>query len=292
MDISLPSFAKLNLSLQVLGKRPDGYHELSTVFQTIALHDSLSFRFSPGEFSVSLKIFGANLPSGAENLIHKACLAFHEAHPFDQKIEAQAQKSIPAESGLGGGSSNAATTLIALSRALDWPLNRQQLSEIAAGLGADVPFFLAGGTAQGAGRGDLITPLEDWPPAPVLLVRPSVTCSTAAIYRNYDERNLLTASGNSIKIHLRPESLRDVVSRIENDLEKVVFALYPELDSIKQRLCDSGAVAAGLTGSGSVLFGLFKSEQQMERAIRDFPGAIRTKFLSRSEYQTELGIGH
>jgi 4-diphosphocytidyl-2-C-methyl-D-erythritol kinase len=290
MEISLPSFAKINLALRVLGKRSDGYHELTTLFQSLEFHDSLTFRFSPGEFGISIKVAGAEVPTDARNLIHKACIAFNRAHKIDFRIEASVSKQIPVESGLGGGSSNAAATLVAISRFLHWPLKMVELSSVAATIGADVPYFLHGGTALGEGRGDQITPLEDWPSAQVLLVHPSVTCSTTAIYRYYDEWNLLTDPANSIKIHLdqRPESLTDFVSRIENDLEKVVFALYPELESIKNKLKDSGAMAAGLTGSGSVIFGLFEKAEDADRAVSGFAGSIRTRFLSRNEYQRAL----
>ena len=291
---SLPSFAKVNLILHVVNRRRDGYHTLETLFQTLDLHDTLAFRFAPSHhFHVALDVQDSSIPSDGTNLIYKACRSFHELHPLKHRVEVSIEKKIPVESGLGGGSSNAAVTLIALSRLYGWPLGRRSLLSIARKLGADVPFFLYGGTALGTGRGDQISPLPDlFTETAVLLALPGVTCSTAVIYRKYDEAGLLTAGRNSIKILLdqRPESLRDFVSHFENDLEKVVFALYPELDSTKKRLVEQGAAAALLTGSGSALFGLFEEAADRDRASGAFPANVSTRFLSRREYRERLGL--
>lgn len=293
-EFLLPAFAKINLILRVVNLRRDGYHSLETVFQTLELHDALAFRFAPSHhFHVSLDVQDSPIPSDGTNLIYKACRAFHEAHPLKHRVEVSIEKRIPVEGGLGGGSSNAAATLIALSRLYGWPLGRNRLLSIARKLGADVPFFLYGGTAFGSGRGDRISPLPDsFPGTAVLLVLPGVSCSTAVIYRRFDEAELLTAGRNSIKILLdqRPESLRDFVSHFENDLEQVVFALYPELDSTKKRLKDQGAAAALLTGSGSALFGIFTEAADRDRAAGVFPASVATRFLSRREYRERLGL--
>ncbi len=284
-ELTVPSFAKINLVLRVLGRRPDGYHELETIFQTISLHDTLRFRFRPsGSFGLSLEADSPEVPLDQRNLVYKSCLAFHERFPLRCSIEITLQKRIPVESGLGGGSSNAACTLLALSRYCGEPSDTQALVEIAGRLGADVPFFLHGGTALGTGRGDVVEQLSDTPPLPVLIVRPPVSCSTAEIYRKYDEAGLLTAPRNSIKILVRPESLSDLYSHIENDLEKVVFSLYPEFDSIKKRLLDTGAAAAALSGSGSALFGLFRTAEDIEKASHNFPESYQCRFVSRDEY--------
>jgi 4-diphosphocytidyl-2-C-methyl-D-erythritol kinase len=291
--LRLPSYAKINLLLRILGGRPDGYHELDTVYQTVSLQDTLTFHFDPGApFSLVLEASDNMVPSDQSNLICRACFAFHEEYPIRHAVRVEVEKRIPMASGLGGGSSNAAVALIALSRLYDWPLCRDALRDIAARLGADVPFFLTGGTARGTGRGDIIEPVDDLPSSPVLIVRSPVTCSTPDIYREYDERGLLTGGGNSTKIPYdwRPESLKDLFSHIENDLEQVVFALYPELDSIKKRLLDTGAEAASLSGSGSAVFGLFKTVENRERAARHFPECSRCTMLSRGEYVRALGL--
>lgn len=291
--LNLSAYAKINLILRVLGKRRDGYHTLQTVLQTIDLQDQFTFDFKPATtFDINLQLSDPKIPADETNLIYRACMALNKVHPIKHRVSIKVEKRIPIQSGLGGGSSNAAATLIALSRFFDWPIPIKDLHQIAGTLGADVPFFLEGGTALGTVRGDKIRKLDDWPSMNVLLVIPDVTCSTSAIYEEYDRRNLLTPESKSIKIRgvQRPESQRDYVSLVENDLERVVFALYPELDSIKKRLLKLGAIAAALTGSGSAIFGLFSDAAEFDKAAKAFPGSIRSRFVNRNEYRKALGV--
>ncbi len=288
-ELTLPSFAKINLVLRVLNRRRDGYHSLETIFQTIGLHDVLTFRFfKSSRLHMVLDMGDSAVPADSLNLIWKACHVFNEEHPVRCKIEIAVRKQIPAESGLGGGSSNAAVTMIALSRFLGWPLNRRKLGTLARKLGADVPFFLHGGTALGRGRGDRITQMEDWPSLHTLIVCPDVRCSTAEVYRKVDDAGF--QKKRSFLNYQRPKSTKQLAARIENDLEPVVFALYPELSSIKQNLYEFGAVAASMTGSGSTIFGLFTNEADLERASRQFPESSRTRFVSAAEYTALLGL--
>jgi 4-diphosphocytidyl-2-C-methyl-D-erythritol kinase len=209
-------------------------------------------------------------------------------------MEVSIEKRIPLQAGLGGGSSNAAVTLIALSRYFNWPLKRPKLLQLARKLGADVPFFLTGGTAFGSNRGDRIRRLPDWPSQNLLLVHSTLACSTPAIFRAFDDAGLLTQKHDSIKILFdqRPESLRDLVSLIKNDLEEVVFALYPELDSTKKKIAGTGAVTVSLTGSGSSLFGIYDSAEDLEQAAKQFPFCNRARFVGRKEYQAQVFGNH
>ena len=290
-ELVLPSFAKINLILRVLGKRRDGFHSLETVYQTVDLHDDLTFRFSPADhFHLVLNVGESDIPPDSSNLIYRACHLFHDAFPFSERVEVDIVKRIPLQAGLGGGSSNAATTLIALSRHFKQPLSRAKLLTLARKLGSDVPFFLYGGTALGTGRGEKIRQLPDWPAFPVLLVHPDFPCPTPQIFRAFDDANLLTQPRDSIKIHFdqRPESLRELVSLIENDLEQVVFALNPELDSIKKQLAETGAVTVSLTGSGSTLFALYDSAEDREKAIAGFANCTPARFVTRAEYDQKV----
>jgi 4-diphosphocytidyl-2-C-methyl-D-erythritol kinase len=292
-ELTIPSFAKINLMLRVLDRKPDGYHQIDTILQSIELHDTITFSFTKSnQFDMSLDTGWTGLPSDETNLIVKAGYAFDRAHPISAKLSVKLQKKIPVGSGLGGGSSNAAATLIAISRFCNWPLDRQRLLALASEIGSDVSFFLQGGTARGTGRGDEIQPLEDASIHRVLVVDPGFSCSTAEIYRKFDEAGLLTEKPNFIKIlsDLKPESYRAIVSQIGNDLEKVVFALYPELDSIKKRLLETGAAVAALTGSGSAVFGLFTRAEDLEKAAQQFPACFKTQFLRRSDYERRLGF--
>jgi len=282
-ELILPSFAKINLALRVLNRRRDGYHALQTIFQTIGLHDVLTFRFfKSSRLHLVLDMGDSAIPADSLNLIWKACHVFNEEYPVRCKIEIEVRKQIPSETGLGGGSSNAAITLIALSRFLGWPLNRKKLVSLARKLGSDVPFFLYGGTALGQGRGDRITQIKDWPSLHTLIVCPDVRCSTAEVYRKLDESGF-QKKRDSLK-YQRPKSTKQLAARIENDLEPVVFALYPELSLIKQKLYELGAVTAAMTGSGSAVFGLFEKSAEFEQASHHFPECYHTRFVSHAEY--------
>jgi 4-diphosphocytidyl-2-C-methyl-D-erythritol kinase len=290
-QLLLPSYAKINLILRVLGKRRDGYHTLETVFQTVDLHDELTLRFLPSDhFHLVLNVGESDIPPDSSNLIYRACHLFQDAYSFSERVEVDIVKRIPLQAGLGGGSSNAATMLIGLSRRFGWPLSQAKLRTLARKLGSDVPFFLYGGTALGTGRGEKIRQLPDWSAFPVLLVHSNYPSSTPVVYRAFDDANLLTQSRDSIKIHFdqRPESLRELVTLIENDLEQVVFALNPELVSIKKQLAETGAVAVSLTGSGSTLFALYDSVEDREKAIVRFSHCTPTRFVTKAEYDQKV----
>lgn len=213
---------------------------------------------------------------------------FNEEHPVRCKIEIEARKQIPAETGMGGGSSNAAVTLTALSRFLGWPLNPKRLVSLARKLGSDVPFFLYGGTALGKGRGDRITQIKDWPSLHTLIVCPDVRCSTAEVYRKLDDSGF-QKKRSSLK-YQRPKSIQQFAARIENDLEPVAFAMYPELSTIKQKLYELGAVAVAMTGSGSAVYGLFENSAALDAASHHFPECYRTRFVSHAEYTGVTGL--
>lgn len=288
---NLPSFAKINLGLRVLGYRPDGYHEIETILQTIDFHDDIEFQFEPAkDLEIHIATDNPQIPADETNLIARAIRTWAKFHQTSAKIQVQLTKRIPAGGGLGGGSSNAAATLVALLKYTETKFGDEQLSEMAAEVGSDTPFFLYGGTARGTGRGEVIHLLEDAPPKHALLVHPEVRCSTTQVYKKLDELGLTgSTNSNNISRDQRPDSQREVVSQLENDLEKVVFALYPEIASIKKRLLELGASAASLTGSGSTVYGLFESANDLEKAAQHFPGATRTRFLDRADYASRMG---
>ena len=267
-SFAMLSPAKINLRLRVLGKRPDGYHELDTVFQEISLADRIEFH--PAE-SWSLEIRGADLAAGESNLVTRAAnLLSKEANvPLEARIAVD--KRIPLQGGLGGGSSNAAIALIGLSRlwGLNWSPDR--LSGLAASLGSDCAFFVYGGVAHGQGRGEI---LELWPDRlerEVLLVVPPFGISTSEAF-NWGHFSL-TDDEKSVIFNIRKKknlsSLSDL-SYFCNDLENIVLERYPELDRIKQTLLRADAEVAMLSGSGSTVFGMFKDRSRAMRAAQQF----------------------
>jgi 4-diphosphocytidyl-2-C-methyl-D-erythritol kinase len=286
--VRVRAFAKLNLGLRVLYRRPDGYHELRTVFQTISLADQLEISFMRAR---STRIVIEGTPEIPDNLVERAAHAVLEALSIHGDIAFHLKKNIPAGAGLGGGSSDAAAVLLALPVLARKTLSSDVLFRIATELGSDVPFFLHGGTALGLGRGEELYPLPDLPAAKGLLVVPNIHSSTAEAYRDLSPR--LT----SIPLQNKLNSFQQEVWRggedgrlttVENDFEEVVFGRYRELRQIKEQLLRFGARPAAMTGSGSAIFGIFPEAQKLERAKKLFPEEMvfPISLISRAQYRT------
>ena len=288
LKLTVRAHAKVNLDLRVLGIRADGYHELRTVFQTIELHDTLVCADRPGPFTITCRQPG--VPLDASNLIWKAGAALWTALGRAGTVRdtvVRVDKKIPIEAGLGGGSADAAAALMAFGRL--WggaPITL--LREVGATIGADVPFFLSGGTALGLGRGEEIYPLVDLPPHFVVIVRPPFGVSTAEAYAWYDDDR---ASGQreNREFQLLPVPWPTRAAQMINDLEPPVMRRHQEIGTLKQQLRDLGATAAAMSGSGSAIFGLFRSRQAAERAVkplsRNGAKALVTRTLSRTEHE-------
>lgn len=288
MTLVVRAHAKVNLDLRVLGVRTDGYHELRTVFQSIAVHDTLTCVEKPGPLTLKCRTPG--VPLDASNLAWKAAAALWKALGRQGDVAdtvISIDKQIPVEAGLGGGSADAAAALVGLARL--WggaPLSL--LREVGAGIGADVPFFLSGGTALGLGRGEEIYPLVDLPPHHVLVVRPPFGVSTAEAYAWYDEDR--AAGLREVREQqLLPVPWPSRAAQMVNDLEPPVGRRHPEITTLKGQLKEGGAVAAAMSGSGSAVFGLFRSRAAAERTLkavaRNGVRGLVTRTLSRAEYE-------
>ena len=304
------AFAKINLSLRVLGARADGYHELRTIFQSIALHDTLTFRPHRGPFRLTSD--DPNCPSDCTNLIWRAAerlwkAAGRSGPPRD--IAVDLEKRIPLEAGLGGGSSDAAAALRALGRI--WRVDIGDVRAAAAELGADVPYFFEGGTVLGLGRGDLLFPLIDYPAAWVVIVLPGFGVSTKEAFEwwDRDERSssfdpsVLSGSSRaeSRDVKLRMSEKADKRGMIDplalslskgelvNDLEAPVAAYHPPIKRLAVRLRRAGASHAAMSGSGSAVFGLFARRSDAAGAAASLAAAsfraLLTKTLNRARYQ-------
>ena len=297
-EIRIPAFAKVNLRLEVLGKRPDGYHELRTVFQAVSLRDTLRFRSrrTPG---VALQIKGNDQLSQEaieKNLVYRAVDALQQELKITAGVEILLQKMIPAGRGLGGGSSDAAAALLGYLQFTKKKIAQTRLLEIAAALGADVPFFLLGGRALGVGKGDEIYPLPDIPTRNLLIVSPkSIHVPTPDAYRwlNAPELTSLTKSAAAHKLlEFCALCWSSQGSGLSNDFEPAVFQRHPRLDHIRQELLHRGASEALLAGSGSAVFGVFPSPAKARRAVVGFPHdqAFVCETISRSRYARLLKI--
>ena len=291
-SIRLRAFAKINLGLRILAERPDGYHEIRTIYQTIALHDRLEISLRKAGEGIRFECDNPDIPSGEENLVYRACDLWRRARGFRGGVNVRLEKMIPAGSGLGGASSDAATTLEGLERLSGEKLPPRLRFSLAAQLGSDVPLFLLGGRVLGCGRGEEIYPLPDLPPRKCLVVFPGFSISTAEAYREAGLR--LTSKG-------KVRSISDVGAwpqfplmnwgPVENDFECVVFAKWPELARLKRHLIRAGAETASLTGSGSAVYSVFESTRQLLRASKLIPkGWLKfgSRTLSRVDYRRLL----
>jgi 4-diphosphocytidyl-2-C-methyl-D-erythritol kinase len=290
-SLRIPAFAKVNLHLRVLARRPDGYHELRTVFQTISLHDTLELELlrRPG---IVLEADDPHLPLGRENLVWRALQALRSELGLRGGVRVRLEKRIPAGRGLGGGSSDAAAALVGLARLTRSRLPLARLVEIAASLGADVPFFLFGGRALGVRRGDEIYPLPEGPRQAVVVVSPAaIHVATRDAYRWLDSR-LTKRRADSKLFGFSALCWGGQGSGLVNDFEPAVFRRYPRLARLKKALLRRGAREAALAGSGSAVFGIFPSPAQARRAAAGFPDdrVFVAETLSRKRYRRAIGV--
>jgi 4-diphosphocytidyl-2-C-methyl-D-erythritol kinase len=292
-SVRVPAYAKVNLRLDVLGLRADGYHELRTIFQAISLHDTLVLE-TKREPGIDLRITGNSQLAGEpgqDNLVYRAMNQLAHEIGFQRGVRAVLTKRIPVGRGLGGGSSDAAAALVGLLRLTGKRIAAARMLAIASGLGADVPFFLQGGRALGIGRGDEIYPLPDVARRQVLVISPhDIAVHTKDAYQWLSEE--LTNGDSPTKL-MRFCALcwSPQGGALSNDFEAAVFPRYPRLAAIKRELLQQGAAEASLAGSGSAVFGVYQHPAKARRAARTFPKdqVFLCTTLSRAEYRRKMG---
>jgi 4-diphosphocytidyl-2-C-methyl-D-erythritol kinase len=280
--VKIPSFAKVNLGLEVLGRRPDGYHDIRTLFQWVDFHDTIDL-LPRREPEIKLSGDDPSIPWDERNLVFRAAALLREKTGCRDGAVIAVAKRIPAGGGLGGGSSNAAATLFGLNLVWDLGLSREELEDSGRRLGMDVPYFLTGGLCLGEDRGDRLTSLPDLPPSWLVLVLPPYPVSTALIYGSLDQASL--TSGDKVSRITRFLGTRNVGSLV-NALEETVFRSFPQLLEIKGLLREQGAVLSLVTGSGAGVFGLFEDRGRAEAAREALAGrfaTVLTATMSRAQ---------
>jgi 4-diphosphocytidyl-2-C-methyl-D-erythritol kinase len=290
-SVRIRAFAKINLCLHVMGKRPDGYHELRTIFQAISLHDTLEISIDPSSSAHFFLTSNDQTLLGPDNLVLRAIDAISREIEFKGSVSAHLEKKIPVARGLGGGSSDAAAALIGMLRLTRKRIRLERLMEIAAGLGADVPFFLFGGRALAVNRGDEIYPLPNGPKQTILVVSPrDIGVSTKDAYEWISAELTRLSKPNRIWGFCALCWSRQGAG-ISNDFEGPVFSRYPRLGEIRDALLERGAADAALAGSGSAVFGIFRNPAQARRAARAFQedSVFVVETLSREKYGRSLG---
>ena len=290
--LTLPSFAKINLHLQVIGRRADGFHDLCTVFQSISLHDTISVE--PAS-DISMTCSDEKVPVDERNLVVRAALLMRETFGPTCGARIHLEKRIPAPGGLGGGSSNAAMMLLALRKLWNIDANSTELHRLAEGLGSDVPFFLYGGTALGMGRGEIVEPIDDFSENCMLVVTPNVAVATREAFKRLKLRALTKQeSDRRLQIcRFDLESADFKYTAFKNDFETTIFAAYPEVERVKMTLFDLGAERAMLSGSGGSVFAVFDKEETRQAVMKALDNEVNwRKFavatVSRNEYREAL----
>lgn len=263
-EITLASYAKVNLTLEVIGQRPDAYHDIDSVATTIDLADELQCARAP-EGTIDLEVSGLAVPVGPDNLVHRACREFFRETRASGGVRCRLTKRIPVQAGLGGGSSNAAAAIVALDRIYGCDLGPQRLAQIAERVGSDAPMFVYGGTVRMRGRGGLIDILPDAPQLDLLIIKPSVGVSTAWAYKELDTRGSRAFRGASDRAEeaIRSADRDGLVRSMCNDFDAVIGQAFGDVRTAKRLLEEEGAQAVVLAGSGSGVFGVFASRQEV-----------------------------
>ena len=262
-SVFLRAFAKVNYAVEVRGARPDGYHEISTVLQSISLFDDLQLERTDAGFDLLVEPEEAEVGPPHENTVHKAWRLLGQLVGEELPVRARLHKHVPAGAGLGGGSADAAAALLGLDELFGLGLSADELHEVGLRIGADVPFCLAGGTALGEGIGEVLTPLPAPPPHALVVAKPVAGADTARIYRAYDQRPPQNRHPAAPVVEaLRIGDLGVLALSVGNDLTPVTREIVPGVGELEDELLRSGALGAAMSGTGSAVYGIFGSEEE------------------------------
>ncbi len=287
------AYAKMNLTLDVLRQRADGYHELASVMQTVALADTLAFRgLEDGRTELFCDVPALN---GPENLVYRAAQVMRAITGCQRGVRIELHKQTPAQGGLGGGSSDAACALLALNSLWELGLDREQLIQLAASLGSDVPFFVLGGTALVEGRGERVTALPDLPGMWVILLKPSVAVSTPAAFRALTPADYTNGQATARLVAAIRSGETPLLDGLMNALEERVCQVYPAVAESREAFCRAGAPLVRMSGSGPTLFGVFASLEEASPVYQTLQNQGRQVWLVRTAPRAEaLGVfvGH
>lgn len=283
-DISLKALAKINLGLDVVRRREDGYHEVRMIMQTIQLYDRLDIKRTQ-EPGIQIQTNLSFLPVNENNLIYKAAKLLMDEFSITDGVSVKLDKRIPVAAGMAGGSTDAAAMLIGVNRLFSLGLTKKQLMERGVQIGADVPYCIMRGTALAEGIGEALSPLPPMIKCPVLIAKPSISVSTKFVYQNLKlDDTTIHPDIDRLIDDIKAKSLHDIAAHMGNVLETVTIQNYPVIDEIKKHMLSNGAVGAMMSGSGPTVFGLFDDEDTAKKAYK----AMRSSHLARQVYLTSV----
>ena len=278
MKIELQAYGKVNLGLDVLRRRPDGYHEVKMIMQTVKLHDTLTFE-TVDEDVIVLSTNADELPVNEDNLVYKACRMLKQEYQITRGIRVFLQKELPVAAGMAGGSADAAAALIGMNQ-----IPKHKLMEYGVKLGADVPYCIMKGTALSEGIGEKLTALAPMPDCYILLAKPPIAVSTKMVYENLHANELKEHPDiDGMVMALEEHSLQGITERMENVLETVTQVRYPVIAEIKACMKECGAMNSLMSGSGPTVFGIFTEKEKAEKAA----DAIRSRKLAKQVFVTQ-----
>ena len=283
-DISLKALAKINLGLDVVRRREDGYHEVRMIMQTIHLYDRLDIKRTK-ESGIQIQTNLSFLPVNENNLIYKAAKLLMDEFSITDGVSVKLDKRIPVAAGMAGGSTDAAAMLFGMNRLFSLGLTKRQLMERGVQIGADVPYCIMRGTALAEGIGEELSPLAPMVKCPVLIAKPSISVSTKFVYQNLKLDDTTVHPDIDLLIEdIKAKNLHDIAAHMGNVLETVTIPNYPVIDEIKKHMLSNGAVGAMMSGSGPTVFGLFDDEDTAKKAYK----AMRSSHLARQVYLTSI----
>lgn len=283
-DISLKALAKINLGLDVVRRREDGYHEVRMIMQTIHLYDRLDIKRTK-ESGIQIQTNLSFLPVNENNLIYKAAKLLMDEFSITDGVSVKLDKRIPVAAGMAGGSTDAAAMLFGMNRLFSLGLTKRQLMERGVQIGADVPYCIMRGTALAEGIGEELSQLPPMVKCPVLIAKPSISVSTKFVYQNLklDDTTIHPDIDRLIE-DIKAKNLHDIAAHMGNVLETVTIPNYPVIDEIKKHMLSHGAVGAMMSGSGPTVFGLFDDEATAKKAYK----AMRSSHFARQVYLTSV----
>lgn len=282
--ITRKAYAKINLGLDVIRRRPDGYHEVKMIMQSVGIYDRLTFQRADWE-GIRISLDHAELPCDQNNLIYKAAQLIMDAYGIKNGVEITLNKNIPIAAGMAGGSTDAAAVFHGLNELFGLGMSLQDMKEMGVKIGADVPYCIMGGTALSEGIGEILTPLSDPPDAHLLIAKPDINVSTKFVYENLHADTLTDHPDiDGMVKALNEGNLKGITDRMGNVLETVTVKEYPIIDRIKKEMLSGGAENALMSGSGPTVFGIYKEKKAAEKCCE----AIREQGLAGQIFVTEF----
>lgn len=287
-SIKLQAYGKINLSLDVLRQREDGYHDVRMIMQTVKLHDNIDIQKTK-EPGIRLRTNLSFLPVNENNLMYRAAKLLMDEFDIKEGVSMQLKKVIPVSAGMAGGSTDAASVLYGMNKLFDLKLSVEELKKRGVKLGADIPFCLMRGTALSEGIGEILTPLPKLPPCPIVLAKPGISVSTKFVYQNLHVNDLPASSHpdvDSVIDALKQHSIREIAENMGNILENVTCKHYPEIEDIKSVMKKLGAVNSIMSGSGPTVFGIFDDVTKATKCYESLRFGTN-KHLAKQVYLTE-----